>query len=102
MCMRTQEQTMRINEGSGLSYYLQIKEFIKEEIVQEKILEGKRVPAMRELAERFGVGLVTIHKAISQLKEEGVLYSRPKKGIFLTENGKNIIAARKTAITIGL
>jgi LacI family transcriptional regulator len=65
-----------------------LKELVAEQLRME-ILAGRfssgRLPTVRTLAERFGVSTMTIHGAQQELENEGLVETRPTKGVFLRE-----------------
>jgi len=49
-----------------------------------------------DIARRLGVSHVTAVKTISRLKREGMATARPYRGVFLTENGRELAARVRT------
>jgi DtxR family transcriptional regulator, manganese transport regulator len=45
-----------------------------------------------DIARRLGVSHATVIKTISRLKREGMATARPYRGVFLTDNGKELAA----------
>ncbi len=93
---------MKIDEKNSLAYYRQVKELIKDNIYKGSVLKDGRLPTIREMADSFNVSVVTVHKAVSELKDEGLLYSRPHKGIFLSNTGKEFFRTKETSLIFGL
>jgi DtxR family manganese transport transcriptional regulator len=52
--------------------------------------EGEARPT--DIARRLGVSHVTVVKAITRLKREGLATARPYRGVFLTEAGESLAA----------
>ena len=52
-----------------------------------------RLPGIRDLAGRLGISLVTAQRAVAELAEEEVLYSRPRSGNFVRNPGRSASAA---------
>ena len=48
-------------------------------------MPGNRLPSMDILATHFDVNKITVLKAMDELKSEGVIYSIPAKGTYVTE-----------------
>ncbi|PZA07652.1 MULTISPECIES: PLP-dependent aminotransferase family protein [unclassified Meiothermus] len=46
---------------------------------------GTRLPAVRELVARYGVSPVTVHKALRQLAQQGLVVVRPGSGTYVAE-----------------
>ncbi len=70
--------------------YYQIKQTIKNWIINKEINPGEKIPSENELADIFHVSRLTVRQAISQLSQEGLLSSQRGKGTFVTHN-KNLI-----------
>lgn len=64
--------------------YLRIYEELREEIVSGLYPLGSKLPSKRDLADRFGVSVITVEHAYSMLAEEGYLQSRQRSGYFVT------------------
>ena len=70
--------------------YYQIKQAIKNWIVNREFDPGEKIPSENELAERFKVSRLTVRQAIAQLTQEGLLTSKRGEGTFVTENANLI------------
>ncbi len=70
--------------------YLQLVEKVKLEIVSGKLKSGERIPSVRELALTTRVNPNTMQKALSELEDEGLIYTERTNGKFVTENGELI------------
>ena len=68
--------------NSGKKLYVQLYEYIKEEINSGRIGTGERLPSLRSLAGSLGVSVTTIKVAYDQLLVEGYLTSRPQSGFY--------------------
>ena len=69
-----------------LPVYYQIKQTIKNWILNKEFNPGGKIPSENELAEKFNVSRLTVRQAISQLVQEGFLISRRGDGTFVTNN----------------
>ena len=54
-------------------------------ILRGVLRPGERLPAERELAERFGVSRPSLREAVSELQSAGLLIAKPNAGIFVAE-----------------
>ncbi len=63
--------------------YLRVSEAITREIRSGTVHAGDRLPAERDLADRFGVSRVTVRRAIAELAASGLVESRPGRGTFV-------------------
>ena len=61
-----------------------LREAIEEEITTGKLLPGTHLDEV-ELATRFGVSRTPIREALSQLSGEGLLESRPRRGVVVAQ-----------------
>ena len=69
---------------SNIPLYVQIKNIIKQEIVQGSLHYGERIPTELDLIDTYKVSRITIRKAISELVKENVLIKQQGKGTFVT------------------
>ncbi|MCD4686094.1 MAG: GntR family transcriptional regulator [Anaerolineae bacterium] len=68
---------------SPVPLYVQIEDYIRQNI-QSGIFEvNERIPSERQLAEQFSVNRLTVSKAISELVQEGLLYTQVGKGTYV-------------------
>ncbi|MBN2059771.1 MAG: GntR family transcriptional regulator [Deltaproteobacteria bacterium] len=63
--------------------YQQIKEAIKNWIIDGVYKSSQKIPSETELIKEFGVSRLTIRQAVGQLVQEGYLVSRRGKGSFV-------------------
>jgi GntR family transcriptional repressor for pyruvate dehydrogenase complex len=59
---------------------------IRQMIFDGQVKPGELLPARKELAAQFGVGISTIHEAIKSLDAVGLVESRPGKGTWVRHN----------------
>lgn len=76
-------QDLRLNHTRPL--YLQIKDFLKEQIVQGTLGPGSRLPATRELAALVDVGRNTVILAYQELEDDGYIYQVKGQGAFIAQ-----------------
>ena len=77
------ELTMSLNPKSKTPLYEQIYEFIKEEIQNNVIQSGERLPSTRALSKHLVVSRSTVELAYEQLLSEGYVEAIPCKGYFV-------------------
>jgi DNA-binding transcriptional regulator YhcF (GntR family) len=70
------------------------KDKVITKIMREKLLTGEfmhrdKLPPVLELAKSFKVSVNTITKAVTNLKQEGLLVAKPGKGLFRQNIGKH-------------
>jgi GntR family transcriptional regulator/MocR family aminotransferase len=66
------------------SKYIQLYQYIKQEIHQGTLVEGTKLPSIRSLSETLGISKSTVENAYGQLIAEGYIESRPKKGYYVS------------------
>lgn len=76
--------TIQLTDESDKCLYLQIYEYIRDEIRTGKLLAGERLPSTRSLAEYLQVARSTVDSAYGQLVAEGYLEAKPNKGYFVS------------------
>ncbi len=80
---------MPIDFQNSTPLYIQIIDDIKEKIVNKDLGIGEQLKSHKELAEEYDVSLITIKNALSNLIDEGYLYSRVGKGTFVAQRATN-------------
>lgn len=80
--IRTDGITMKIliSNQSELPIYAQIREQIKEQILNGQIPEGTVLPSIRKLAKEVGVSVITTTRAYNELEQEGFIVSMQGRG----------------------
>lgn len=87
----------QLNLRESKPLYEQIKGKIKELIINNIFKPDERIPSVRELAQSLTINPNTIHKAYKELEADGLIYSIPGKGNFVTplEQQQQIIPTRR-------
>ena len=67
----------------ALPIYLRISELLAREIAAGHLLDGDRLAPERQMAERFGVSLGTLRKALAELARQGLLERRQGSGNYV-------------------
>jgi len=80
--------------------FRQIMEDIKSQIESGQLKVGDRIGSHHELAQKYNVSLITIKKAVAELINEKVLFSRVGKGTYIAR--KPVKVDFTDHITIGL
>src|SRR4051794_8411772 len=75
--------TLSIDPTAGSPLYQQVANDLRDQIASGAIAVGEQLPPHRQLAEVYGVSIITINKALAGLVSEGVLYSRVGRGTFV-------------------
>jgi GntR family transcriptional regulator len=76
--------TISILTGSNVSIYRQIVEQVCAAALSGRIQDDEALPSVRTLAEELVVNPNTVARAYSELAREGVIESRPGRGMFVS------------------
>jgi len=74
------------------SIYLQIVDFICENILTKKWPENEKIASVRSMAASIEVNPNTVMRSYSQLQDEGIIYNKRGVGYFVTEGASTKIA----------
>lgn len=74
-----------IDKNSGIPYYLQLKNFIKEEIESGRWKPGQQVLPETKICELFDVSRTVVRQSYQELVNEGYLVKKKAKGTFVSE-----------------
>jgi DNA-binding GntR family transcriptional regulator len=72
-----------IDHDSPEPVYLQLAGILRDQITDGRLIS--RVPSVRTLAQQYGVSHITADKALSVLKQEGLIMSVRGKGAYVKE-----------------
>jgi GntR family transcriptional regulator len=85
-----------MNFSDNQSIYLQITEFVKEQILLNKWQKEEKIPSVRDLAAELQVNPNTVMRAYDFLQQQGIIYNRRGIGNHVSSDaGEKILAARK-------
>ncbi|WP_227995254.1 GntR family transcriptional regulator [Oceanobacillus sp. CFH 90083] len=77
--------TMKLNLRQG-SLYLQVKDILKERIINGQYPKNSLIPSEPELEKEFEVSKITIRRAVEQLAQEGYVEKRSGIGTTVLAN----------------
>jgi len=75
----------RTVELSPIPLYTQVKENLRERILDGSYPAHAKLPAESELSTIFGVSRITVRQALSDLQKEGLIFKIPGKGTFVAK-----------------
>ena len=67
--------------------YLQVADDLRSSVAAGSLEPGQRLPSGRELSEQYGVALMTVQKALTLLRDQGVLVTHQGRGTFVSTEG---------------
>ncbi|WP_172251071.1 PLP-dependent aminotransferase family protein [Saccharibacillus deserti] len=79
------ELTPLLNPERDEPLYAQLYTYVREEIREQRLVPGRRLPSQRSLARHLGVSRNTVDAAYQQLLAEGYVHSEARRGLFVAE-----------------
>ncbi|MFF1779851.1 GntR family transcriptional regulator [Streptomyces virginiae] len=71
--------------------YQRIVQDYSEKIRQGRLVAGAKLPGIRELSEKYGVAAGTVQRALTELRNTGLIYSHQGRGSFVSDaSGKAV------------
>ena len=74
---------MQVEANDPRPPYSQVADGLRAAIQSGDLAAGTKLPSGRELAKEWGVALMTLQKAIDQLRDEGLVYTQRGRGVFV-------------------
>ena len=88
--------TISILTGSNVSIYQQIVDQVCAAILSGQIADDEPLPSVRGLAEDLLINPNTVGRAYGELVREGILESRPGRGMFVSKRRQIYSKAERT------
>lgn len=89
---------IHLDHHSGEPIYRQIVEAIKFDVARGKLVEGDRLPSIRELANTLGINMRTVVKAYEELCHAGLAVMQQGRGVFITAPQSLLPPARRKQV----
>lgn len=83
--MKTNKDFAPISNGSMQPLYTQIKDALKQRIIDGDYGPHERLPSESELMKIFGVSRITVRQALRDLHSDGLVFSIQGKGTFVSK-----------------
>ncbi len=85
-----------MNFSENQSIYLQITEFVKEQILLGNWKTEEKIPSVRDLAADLQVNPNTVMRAYDLLQQEGIIYNKRGLGNYVSQDaGEKILTSRR-------
>ena len=85
----------QIDVMSRVPVYEQIVEQTKQFILSGILTAGDQIPTVRQLSSSLSLNPNTIQKAFKELDREGLTFSSPGRGCFVSAGAKKILSEQK-------
>lgn len=92
----------QIDSFSRIPIYEQIVAQIEHFVLTGILSADAQIPSVRSLSVSLSINPNTIQKAYSELDRNGIIYSVPGRGCFITKDAKKILSDRKKEKLTGL
>ena len=84
-----------ISDKSSAPIYEQITKQIKEVILNHALAPDEMLPSIRQLAKELQISVITTKRAYEELENEGLIYSVPQKGFFVSPSKVEILREKR-------
>ncbi len=86
---------MNLDETSLVPIFVQIAEWVEDEIIEGHLKEGDKVPSKTQFAMEYNINPATALKGINMLVDEGIIYKKRGIGMFVAEGAKALICEKR-------
>lgn len=83
------------HKQKGKPLYLQLYEWLKEQILEGYLAEYEKMPSVRTCAKMYQLSMTSVLKAYEKLLEEGFIESKEKSGYYVSVNAEKIELRKK-------
>ena len=91
---------MDFNAQSTTPIYIQIAEWLENEVIADRLLPDGKVYSQYQLAEIFNINPATAGKGLTILVENNILYKKRGLGMFVVSDAKERILATRRNETL--
>ncbi|MDR0514355.1 MAG: GntR family transcriptional regulator [Coriobacteriaceae bacterium] len=88
---------MRPTLDNDRPLFLQIKEAIEGDILSGLLVPDDQIPSNSQLVSFFGINPVTVHKGVSLLLDEGIVYKKRGLGMFVSQKAPELLRKKRQA-----
>lgn len=85
---------IRINEASDRPIYAQIADSVRADVASGRIGPGGPLPPAREVATGLGINVHTVLRAYQQLRDEGLIDLKRRRGAVVTSAAAGLVELR--------
>lgn len=91
---------MILNSDSAKPIYVQIAEWLENEIIADRFKDDEKIYSQYQLAELFNINPATAAKGLTILVDEKILYKKRGLGMFVATDAKTMILGRRKNQTL--
>ena len=92
---RKEGPRLNVNTDSSIPIYIQIAEWIENEILANRLITDGKVYSQYQLAEMFNINPATAGKGLTILLENNILYKKRGLGMFVQGGAKEFIVEKR-------
>ena len=74
-----------LNKDSSVPLHIQLANLLRAQVARRELRPDDRLPSERELCQQYGISRITVRQALSDLVQEGLVYSSVGKGTYVAE-----------------
>lgn len=86
---------MKAMFDSNKPIFVQIREMIEDQIVNNQLKEDEQAPSTNQLVSFYKINHATVSKGINQLVEEGILYKKRGIGMFVAPEARTKLMKKR-------
>lgn len=87
----------RMEFGDHKTIFLQIRDWLVDQILTGKLAPGDRIPSVRELAADIEVNRNTVMRSYGLMEQEGIIDNRRGIGFFVSDQARQRLATDEKA-----
>ncbi|MEC1180796.1 GntR family transcriptional regulator [Metasolibacillus meyeri] len=91
---------MKLNMDGTTPIYVQVAEWLQNEILANRLVADGKVYSQYQLAELFNINPATAGKGLTLLLEGEILYKKRGLGMFVTAQAKEMILEKRRSETL--
>lgn len=89
---------MSIAFDNNKPIFIQIREKIEDQIVNDQLKEEDQAPSTNQLVAFYKINHATVTKGVNQLVEEGILYKKRGIGMFVAPGAKQKLLEKRKEV----
>lgn len=86
---------MELTQNGDKLIYLQLKEWLEDEILSGTFPENTQIPSVAEFSVSFKLNHITALKSVNILSDAGILYKKRGIGTFVSEGAADMIRKQR-------